>query len=138
MSIAHVVTGGFGNGTFLGQIRQVVVGGFFDSILAPVQVAAFTTIGAAPNSGTHDFPSGQYFLGETSFSISPALEAGWSFNTSTGLLTIDTDAQGLFGPYTITGINAAGSTPGEPFYVNIRPSAAIGTHGLNIHLGIGL
>lgn len=126
MAIAHVVTRGYGNGTFAGLIRQVVLRGFFDSAVTPVQVEQLPNIALRSATGSHIFQLAGYVTGETSWSIDPAVEAGWAFNTSTGQLTVDTDADGTFGPYTVTAINAAGSTPLNPFTVKVSAATFAG------------
>lgn len=123
MAIGHVVTRGYGNGTFAGEIRQAVLRGFFDSAVAPVQVDQIPNFSAGSNTGTHAYELEVYFTGETSFSISPAVEVGWSFSTSTGVLTIDTDADGTFGPYTVTATNTSGSTPSNTFTVKVSTAS---------------
>lgn len=138
MAIGHVVTRGFGTGSFSGEIRQIVARGFFDSAVIPVAVGTIPNLAAPYNSGTHDFDLEGYFTGETSFSISPTVEAGWSLNTSTGVLTIDTDAAGLFGPYTVTATNSAGSTDSNAFYVNVSQSAGLQSRGINLGFSIGI
>lgn len=71
------------------------------------------------NTGTHQLDVSQYFLGADTYAISPSIEAGWSFDTNTGLLTVDTDAVGNFGPFTITATNAEGDTDSNAFSVEI-------------------
>lgn len=91
------------------------------------------------NSGTHQFEIADYVTGESGanpFAISPAVEAGWSFNTATGRLTIDTDDENTFGPYTVTVSNVNGSTPLNGFTVKvsestIRPYRGFRTGGLS-------
>ncbi len=63
-----------------------------------------------------------YFTDATSYAIN-SLEDGWSFNTSTGVLTIDTD-YGNTGPYMITGINGTNEAYSNEFYVLINFGAA--------------
>lgn len=67
-------------------------------------------------TGNSTFNAATYFTGATSYSASPTV-AGISFNTSTGLFTITalTSGTGLFGPFTVTGTNAAGSTDSNAF-----------------------
>jgi hypothetical protein len=60
-----------------------------------------------------------YFNGATSYSIAPTVEAGWSFDTVTGILLVDTDAAGTFGTYVVTGTNGAGSDASNAFSVII-------------------
>ena len=64
-----------------------------------------------------------FFTGATSYSIAPALESGWNLNTVTGLLTVDTDDVGSFGPYIVTGTNASGSDDSNAFSVVISEAA---------------
>lgn len=52
-----------------------------------------------------------------SYAISPDLETGWSF--SAGVLTIDTDALGNFGPFTVTGINSSGQADSNTFTIQV-------------------
>lgn len=85
----------------------------------PLLAASIPNQSAAADSGTRTFDLSVYFNGATSYSISPALEAGWSFNTTTGVLTIDTDATATFGPYTVTGTNADGSVDSNAFTVRV-------------------
>lgn len=67
-------------------------------------------------TGNSTFNAGAYFTGATSYSATPTV-AGISFNTSTGLFTITaaTAGTGLFGPFVVTGTNAAGSTASNAF-----------------------
>lgn len=122
MAIGHVVTRGYGNGTFVGEIRQVVTRGFFDSNLPPVLVDRIPNLSAGFDSGAHEFDLSVYFTGETSYAIAPAVEVGWSFDTNTGLLTIDTDDEGTFGPYTVTASNNTGDTDSNTFTVKVSVS----------------
>jgi hypothetical protein len=71
-------------------------------------------------AGDSTFDSSTFATGESSYSIS-ALPPGFSFNTSTGLLTITsaTSGYGIFGPFTITYINAAGSKASNPFFYTV-------------------
>lgn len=71
------------------------------------------------NTGTHTYQLGSYFSGASSFSIAPAVEAGWSFNTSNGELIIDTDAVGVFGTYVVTATNAFGTDDSNAFSVTV-------------------
>ena len=76
-------------------------------------------IAAGSNSGTHDYDLSVYFNGATSYVIAPAVETGWTFDTGSGLLTIDTDADGTFGSYTVTATNASGDTDSNAFTVRV-------------------
>lgn len=84
---------------------------------APLLVESISNKSVASNSGTYQYDFSTKFFGATSYSIAPALEVGWSFNTSTGVFEIDTDADGTFGPYTVTGTNVTGSTDQNAFIV---------------------
>lgn len=86
---------------------------------APLQLYELGNISAAFNSGGHVFPLGEAFSGATSYSISAGLEAGWSFNTSTGELTIDTDAEVSPISFTVTATSADGSTVSNAFTVRV-------------------
>jgi len=122
MSISHVVCRGYGNGTYPGQIRQVVTRGFFDSAVAPVQDEELPNFTVKANSGTYTFPLAIYFSGETSFSVT-GLATGITFDTTTGVLTVNSaTASGTTSNIVITGINASGSTAGNPFSVKISTS----------------
>ncbi len=63
-----------------------------------------------------------YFSYATSYSIAPAVESGWSFDTVTGVLTLD-DVEGTFSGYVITGTNASGSADSNSFNVEIAADA---------------
>lgn len=86
---------------------------------APTFQGTIPDIFERQNTGSHDYDLSPYFTGADSYSISPAVETGWNFNTSTGVLTIDTDALGLFGPYTVTATNAFGTADSNAFDVEV-------------------
>jgi hypothetical protein len=67
----------------------------------------------------HIVNAGAYFSGATSYTISPAVETGWSFNTSTGVLTVDTDEIDSFGPFTVTASNLDGNTVSNAFSIQV-------------------
>jgi hypothetical protein len=121
MAIGHVVTRGYGTGTFDGEIRQVVLRGFFDSAVVPVQVDQVPNIVVKANTGSYDFPLEQYFTGETSFSITGSA-IGITFNTTTGVLTVNSATASGTSTFTVTAINGAGSTVGNSFTVKISTS----------------
>lgn len=70
-----------------------------------------------------------YFSGATSFSIAPTVEAGWTFDTGTGILTVDTDVAATFGTYVVTGTNAAGTDDSNAFSVVISEASTGGQRG---------
>jgi hypothetical protein len=86
----------------------------------PVLLGSIPNLSAAYDSGTHQYDLSVYFNGATSYAIDPAVEAGWSFNTGTGVLTIDTDAESTFGPYTVTATNDNGDRESNEFTVSVR------------------
>jgi len=89
----------------------------------PVFSGTIPDISVTESTGTHSYDLSTYFTGATSYSISPSVEAGWSFNTSTAELVIDTDDTNSFGPYTVTGTNAGGSDNSNAF--DIAVTAAV-------------
>lgn len=122
MAIGHVVTRGYGTGTFDGEIRQVVLRGFFDSVVLPILVDQLPNIVVKASSGTYTFPLEGYFAGETSFSVA-GLATGITFNTTTGVLTVNSaTASGTTSNIVVTAINGAGSTDGNAFSVKISTS----------------
>lgn len=96
----------------------------------PVLIGSIPNISAAFDSGTHQYDLSEYFSGATSYAIDPAVEAGWSFNTGTGVLEIDTDDESTFGPYTVTATNASGSTASNAFTVKVSESTAHAFRGI--------
>jgi hypothetical protein len=85
----------------------------------PVFQGSIPDIFQRQNTGEFTYDLSPYFTGADSYAISPAVESGWSFDTNTGVLVIDTDAIGLFGPFTVTASNASGDTPSNAFDVEI-------------------
>lgn len=86
---------------------------------APVFQGTIKDIFERKDTGSHSYDLSPYFLDADTYAISPAVETGWSFDTNTGVLVIDTDALGLFGPYTVTASNAFGDTPSNAFDVEV-------------------
>jgi len=86
---------------------------------APVFSGTIADISVTFDTDTHDYDISAYFTGATSYSIAPAVEAGWTFNTTTGLLTIDTDDAQAFGDYVVTGTNTGGDTDSNAFSVTV-------------------
>src|SRR5690349_5222193 len=123
MALGHVVTRGYGTtpGTFDGEIRQVVLRGFFDSAVAPVQVDQIPNFAVKASSGTYNFPLEGYFTGETSFSITGSA-TGITFDTNTGILTVNSATASGTSTFTVSAINGAGTTPGNSFTVKITTS----------------
>lgn len=86
---------------------------------APVFSGPIPDISETENTGSHQYDLSTYFTGATSYSIAPAVETGWSFNTTTGELEIDTDVVGSFGPFVVTGTNLVGSDDSNGFSVEV-------------------
>jgi hypothetical protein len=117
------------------QLRPDIARMHFGQLAAlPVALGALPNISAGYNTGTHQYELGDYFSGATSYAIAPAVEAGWTFNTGTGQLEIDTDAEATFGPYTITASNANGDTDSNAFSVKVGTSTIRPYRGLR---GVG-
>ena len=89
----------------------------------PVFSGTIPDISKTENTGTHSYDLSAYFTGATSYSISPAVEAGWSFNTATAEFVIDTDDVSVFGPYVVTGTNVVGSDDSNGFTVTVVAAA---------------
>ncbi len=122
MAIGHVVTRGYGTGSFDGEIRQVALRGFFDSVVAPVLVDQVPGLSFRPNTGSFQIPLEQYWAGETSFSAS-GLATGITLNTSTGVLTVNTATATTTNGIVVTATNGAGSTAGNAFNVKISTAS---------------
>lgn len=90
-----------------------------DADSAPTFQGTIPDIFEREDTGSHVYDLSPYFIGADTYAIAPALETGWSFDTNTGVLTIDTDAIGAFGPYTVTATNAFGDTPSNAFDVEV-------------------
>lgn len=123
MAIGHVVTRGYGTGSFDGEIRQIVLRGFFDSAVTPIQIDTLPNITVKANTGTYNYPLEAYFTGETSFSVA-GLATGITFSTTTGVLTVNSaTASGTTSNIVVTAINSAGSTAANGFSVKIATSS---------------
>ena len=105
----------------IGQVYPVAV---FQGIAAPVFSGTIPNLSYDYDTGSYINDYSSYFTGATSYSISPAVEAGWNFDTVTGILTVDTDDINTFGPYTITGTNAGGSDNSNAFTVTVAEAVA--------------
>lgn len=103
---------------------------------APVWEDVIGNISAGFDTGEHSFDIAFFFSGGETYAIDPAVETGWTFDTNTGLLTIDTDDEGVFGPYTVTATNASGSTAGNPFIVKVSASTQRAYRGVRGGSGV--
>lgn len=127
------------DGAYTARDRYTLAGLYSGLVAAvPVQVEGIGNLSAGFDTGTHDFDLSGYFSGQTSYSIAPAVEVGWAFNTSTGVLTIDTDVANTFGPYTVTATNAAGSVESNGFTVKVSESSAAIYGSLSTYSNFGL
>jgi hypothetical protein len=136
MPLATVVTRGYGNGTFDGAIREVVTRGFLGP-LAPTLVVSIPQVSLPFNVGPRTFPTAPYFVGQLTYAIAPAVPAGWSFDTGTGVLTALTDTKGRFGSYVVTASNSAGDTASNAFFVVV--GLIVSGRGVGrLNLGLGM
>ncbi len=101
------------------QVGVFQIDAFQQEVGSPVLVGTIPNIVHTYNTGTHSYALGAYFLGADSYAIAPAVETGWTFNTVTGELVIDTDAVATFGPFTVTATNGNGDTPSNAFTVEV-------------------
>jgi hypothetical protein len=92
----------------------------------PILLGQIPNLSAGFDTGTHQYELGAYFSGATSYAIDPPVETGWTFNTTTGQLEIDTDAEATFGPYVVTATNANGDTDSNAFTVRVSAWDALG------------
>jgi hypothetical protein len=102
------------------------VDAFQQSDAAPVLLGNIPNLRERQNTGTHQLDTSQYFASADTYAIAPAVEAGWTFDVNTGLLTIDTDAVGTFGTYVVTATNANGDTPSNAFSVEVYEASTGG------------
>jgi hypothetical protein len=105
--------------------------------VAPSFIGSIPNITWPQNSGSHAYALGAYFSSATSYSIAPAIEAGWTFNTTTADFSVDTDAAGVFGPYVVTGTNTIGSADSNGFTVTVTLAASVAeeaTGGWNFYV----
>lgn len=102
-------------------LRKLLYGG---PSAPPSQLNPIPDINVTDVQPTYTFDLSVYFGGASSFSISPAVETGWSFNTTTGELVVDTDVLGLYGPFALTVFNGTGSIASNSFTVNVQAFAS--------------
>ena len=120
MSIAGIVTQ-------LQSPEDIVLRGLTaGAVAAPVFSGSIDNISVNENSGTYQYDYSSHFSDATSYSIAPAVEAGWSFNTSTCILEVDSNVVGVFGSYVITGTNVSGSDDSNAFTVTVVETAFSG------------
>lgn len=100
--------------------------GFFQDAnvtLGPPQIDQIPNFTVRANSGSYTFGLSAYFTGATSYSIT-TLDAGITFDTGTGVLTVNsaTASVGTHGPITLTASDGTHSTDSNPFTVRISNS----------------
>lgn len=96
---------------------------------APVFSGTIANISRLYDTGIHSYALGAYFSGAASYAIAPAVQTGWSFNVSTGELTIDTDEADTFGPFTVTATNDEGSSDSNAFTVRVYQGTRVPVPG---------
>ena len=107
----------------IGQAYPVAV---FQGVAAPTFSGTIPDISLSQSLDTTDYDLSTYFTGATSYSIAPAVESGWTFNTSTGVLTVLPDTVGSFGTYVVTGTNSGGTDDSNAFGVTVTDVSASG------------
>lgn len=105
---------------------QVVYGSFAGKAASPpVFSGTISDISVKVNSGTTQYDYSSYYSGVVdSYSIDPAVPAGWSFNTSTGVLTVVPSTKGEFGPFTVTATNTGGTADSNAFNAAVTEAGA--------------
>ncbi len=101
------------------SIGQVYPVSSFQSVTAPIFTGTIPDISETENTGNYNFALGSYFTGATSYSISPTIETGWTFSTTTGELIIDTNDTDSFGPFIVTGTNLGGFSASNAFDIDV-------------------
>lgn len=87
------------------------------------------------------FDTSVFATGQTSYSVTGALPPGITFDTGTGIYTINvaTAGYGAFGPFVTNYINATGSTPSNPFTITVFNSNPLtNTQLQTVGRGIGV
>ncbi len=87
----------------------------------PLQLEQLPYLVAGYNTGTYTYALSAYFAGAASYSVSPALPSGFSLNTATGVLSINSAAQaaGTYGPFTFSATNSAGTINGNAVTIKL-------------------
>lgn len=108
------------DGTVGAADRAQLAGVYFvDPNSPPALLGQIPDIAASLGTGSHAYDLSAYFANAVTYAIAPALEAGWAFDVNTGILTIDTDDEDTFGPFTVTATNANGDTASNAFDVAV-------------------
>ena len=120
MSIASVVREGF-----VDSIASIVRRGFSTPAAAPTLVGGVGALRLVQNRPAQDFDISPIFSGTgLTYSISPALHANGSFNTTTGVLTWNPLTLGTFGPYTVRATNSSGFVDSDAFTMTVQAANA--------------
>lgn len=119
--------------TITAEDRYALAGQYSGLIATPpTQIEQVPNISAPFDTGTYEYNLSAFFEGATTYSIDPAVEVGWNFDTDTGVLTIDTDDADTFGPYTLTASNASGDTDSNLFTVKVSAATVRTYPGLTV------
>ena len=109
---------------------QIPYGSFAGKAAAPpVFSGTIADISLTESDSTTDYDLSTYFTGADSYSIAPSVETGWTFNTSTGVLTILPDTVGTFGTYVVTATNTGGTADSNAFGVTVSEVVSEATGG---------
>lgn len=109
----------------LGWALNLGFAGSESEVSAPVFTGTIDNIRVREKSGTYTYDLSGYFTGTVdSYSINPAVPSGYSFDTSTGILVVDSKYKGVFGGFTVTATNAGGSDSSNAFTVETFAGAA--------------
>lgn len=90
---------------------------------APIFTGTVNDISVIYASGTYMYDFTTYYTYAMNYAISPDLKPGWSFVL--GVLTIDTDGLGNFGPFTVSGINSTGQADSNDFTIQVAVTLPI-------------
>jgi hypothetical protein len=95
------------------------------AVSPPVFTGTVDDIRVREKSGTYTYDYSGYFTGTVdSYSINPAIPTGYSFDTATGVLIVDSKYKGVFGGFVITATNTGGSDSTNSFTVSTFAGAA--------------
>lgn len=95
----------------------------------PVFSGTIPDISLTEGDASTDYDLSTYFTGAVSYSIAPAVESGWAFNTTTGVLTVDPTTAATFGPYIVTATNIGGTADSNAFGVTVASAVVEANSG---------
>ena len=87
------------------------------AVTPPIFSGTIPDISLTEGGASTDYDLSTYFTGAISYSITPAVESGWAFNTATGVLTVNPTVAATFGPYVVTATNPGGTADSNSFGV---------------------